>query len=175
MTNAYSHFIAKSTHTHYIALAKRMASHPIDFMGLDESVKSRIELLLANRKMSVNALAKASGLRESSIRAILNGTTRSTTLATVDKLAKGFDVPPGYLMNVDQAPIQATLLIELLKRLLRPLLHRERLIEAVAQSVVRAYAVGRDSGVDPLDPRDLDILTGLEVDRIQVEDKRSKA
>lgn len=136
-------------------------------MSLDDKLRLRLAALVEERGLSINALAAKAGLSESAIRAIRTGQTRSATRASVEKLAEALGVSPAHLLAIEQQPVNTDLLIELLKRLLRPLLQREDLIEHVARSLTRAYEVGRDSGVDPHNPREIDILTGLEVDRLQ--------
>lgn len=123
----------------------------------------------------MNALADKANMREGAVRAIMNGKTQSTRLSTVEALAGAFGVTSGHLLGVENAPINEDLFAELLKRLLRPLLQRDRLVDAAARSVLQAYVAGMRSGVDPHDQRDMDILTSLEVERLRKEALPSKA
>lgn len=129
---------------------------------------------MEERGLSVNETGKKADIRESSIRAILNGKTASATIGTVEKLANGLEMDVADLLGVERQPVKEELLVGLLKRLLRPLFHQESLVDQIAQSLLQAYAIGLDIGADPKNPRDLDMLTGLEVDRLQRANKKSK-
>lgn len=144
-------------------------------MGIDEILRQRIAMLLEEKDISVNALADKAEMREGAVRAIMNGKTQSTRLATVERIASAFGVTPGHLLGVESAPINEGLLSELLKRILRSVMQRERLVDSIAQSVLQAYVAGMRSGVDPHDQRDMDILTSLEVDRLRRASLQSKA
>ncbi len=60
----------------------------------------KVQVLLAERCLTIKELATASGLNEVAISRILNRKTKAT-YATIGKLAKGLNVPAAELMTDD--------------------------------------------------------------------------
>lgn len=145
------------------------------FMSLDEQFRERFDALAKARGDSVNAVAKRAQVAESTIRALLNEKTRSATLATVEKLAGGLNVTPAALLGLEAGPVNADLLAELVKRLLRSFVRHPQDLDAIARSVAQSYTIALRNGVDPRNPREIDLLTSAEVDRLRREGKSPKS
>ena len=61
-------------------------------MTIGEAVKLRILDLCAQRQISVNKLADASGVTQSTLNNIVSGRNKSTTVTTIKKLCDGLDI-----------------------------------------------------------------------------------
>lgn len=145
-------------------------------MSLDDSLRRQLDLLIDElAEGNVNGLARQSGIREGSIRAILDGTTQSTRLITVEKLAEGLGVTPGALLNTERAPLNYALLQKILERLLRNLQIDARTASAIARSVLQAYEDGIETGVNPDDPQDVDKITRSEARQLRDAMRQPKA
>lgn len=162
----YSQSFAKSSRSHYIALEKWLPAAVNEAMGLDDSFKRRLARLIQENDLSVNALGEACKLPESTIRAILQKREHSAKLSTVERLAKGLNVSAGDLLGIKSEPVNRALLAGILESLLSDFFPDKRTPMRVAQAVLRAYAVGIETGVNPGDPLDLTKITRSESDRL---------
>jgi len=168
MREPYSQYFANARGSHYIALAKGAARTTNGRMTLDDSFRRHLAALIDEKADgNVNAVAKAADVREGTIRAILDGTTQSTRLATIDKLAEGFGVSPGTLLGTEAAPLNYPLLQKVLEKLLRAILPEPKMAPLVARSVLRAYEVGVETGVNPDDPQDVEKITRSEARQLR--------
>lgn len=61
-------------------------------MNISQAVINRIEGLCRERNMSINALCNASGITQSTVNDIVNGTTYNAGIATIKKLCDGFGI-----------------------------------------------------------------------------------
>jgi transcriptional regulator with XRE-family HTH domain len=61
-------------------------------MGISEAVVQRILELCRERGLTVNALSNISGVTQSTVNDIINGTTRNPRIATIHKLCDGLDI-----------------------------------------------------------------------------------
>lgn len=61
-------------------------------MNISQAIIKRIMELCNERKISVNALSNLSGVTQSTVNDIVNGTTYNTGIATIKKLCDGLDI-----------------------------------------------------------------------------------
>ena len=61
-------------------------------MTVSEAVAKRIFELCDERKLTVNALCNLSGVTQSTVNDIVNGTTHSAGIATIKKLCDGLGI-----------------------------------------------------------------------------------
>ncbi len=61
-------------------------------MNVSEAVILRIKELCTQRHITVNALCNISGVTQSTVSDIVNGTTRNPGVATIKKLCDGLDI-----------------------------------------------------------------------------------
>lgn len=70
-------------------------------MNISQAVIKRIMELCDERKISVNALSNHSGVTQSTVNDIVNGTTYNTGIATIKKLCDGLDISVRDFFNSD--------------------------------------------------------------------------
>jgi len=61
-------------------------------MNISQSVVKRIEELCRERNLTINALSNASGVTQSTVNDIVNGTTYNTGIVTIKKLCDGLGI-----------------------------------------------------------------------------------
>lgn len=61
-------------------------------MRIQEATAKRIKVLCKERHISLNRLAYLSALSPGALRHIINGRTKSTTLATIQKVCDGLEI-----------------------------------------------------------------------------------
>lgn len=61
-------------------------------MNISQAVIKRIEELCIRRNLTINALSNVSGVTQSTVNDIVNGTTYNTGIATIKKLCDGFGI-----------------------------------------------------------------------------------
>lgn len=61
-------------------------------MNISKAVTTRIIELCDQRKLTINALCNISGVTQSTINDIVNGTTYSAGIATIKKLCDGLNI-----------------------------------------------------------------------------------
>lgn len=61
-------------------------------MNISQAVIKRIMELCSEREISVNALSNLSGVTQSTVNDIVNGTTYNAGIATIKKLCDGLDI-----------------------------------------------------------------------------------
>jgi len=61
-------------------------------MNISQAVIKRIMELCDERKISINALSNLSGVTQSTVNDIVNGTTYNAGIATIKKLCDGLDI-----------------------------------------------------------------------------------
>ena len=61
-------------------------------MNVSEAVASRIYELCGEESLSVNALCNMSGVTQSTVNDIVNGSTYNTGVATIQKLCDGLNI-----------------------------------------------------------------------------------
>ncbi|MGE5495934.1 MAG: helix-turn-helix domain-containing protein [Burkholderiales bacterium] len=61
-------------------------------MNLSKAVVKRILELCKERGITVNALSNISGVTQSTVNDIVNGTTRNPGIVTIKKLCDGFEI-----------------------------------------------------------------------------------
>ena len=70
-------------------------------MNISEAVIKRITDLCHERNMTINALSNASGITQSTVNDIVNGTTYNTGIATIKKLCDGLDISVREFFSAD--------------------------------------------------------------------------
>jgi transcriptional regulator with XRE-family HTH domain len=66
---------------------------------VSEAVALRIQTLCQEKNISVNRLAKLSGLSQSTVASIIDGRSNNPGLATLNKIAKGFGMSLQEFLN----------------------------------------------------------------------------
>jgi len=61
-------------------------------MNISQAVVKRIKLLCKEHKLTVNALSNASGVTQSTVNDIVNGTTYNAGIVTIKKLCDGLGI-----------------------------------------------------------------------------------
>lgn len=61
-------------------------------MNISEAVIKRIEELCDEKRLTINALSNISGVTQSTVNDIVNGTTYNAGIATIKKLCDGLEV-----------------------------------------------------------------------------------
>ena len=61
-------------------------------MNITEAIVGRILKLCRERKLTVNALCNLSGVTQSTVNDIINGTTRNPGIVTIKKLCDGLGI-----------------------------------------------------------------------------------
>lgn len=61
-------------------------------MNISEAIRKRILYLCDENDITVNALSDKSGITQSTLNDIVNGTTYSTGVATIQKMCDGLDI-----------------------------------------------------------------------------------
>ncbi len=61
-------------------------------MNISQAVIKRIEELCKRQNLTINALSNVSGVTQSTVNDIVNGTTYNTGIATIKKLCDGFGI-----------------------------------------------------------------------------------
>jgi transcriptional regulator with XRE-family HTH domain len=61
-------------------------------MNISQAVVKRIESLCKERKLTINALCTASGVTQSTVNDIVNGTTYNAGIITIKKLCDGLGI-----------------------------------------------------------------------------------
>ncbi|MDQ7093618.1 helix-turn-helix transcriptional regulator [Desulfosporosinus sp. PR] len=61
-------------------------------MNISQAVVKRIKILCKEQKLTVNALCNASGVTQSTVNDIVNGTTYNAGIVTIKKLCDGFGI-----------------------------------------------------------------------------------
>ena len=61
-------------------------------MNISQAVVKRIEELCRERNLTINALSNASGVTQSTVNDIVNGTTYNTGIVTIKKLCDGLGI-----------------------------------------------------------------------------------
>ncbi|HPT70487.1 MAG TPA: helix-turn-helix transcriptional regulator [Syntrophomonas sp.] len=61
-------------------------------MNISQAVTKRIKGLCKERKMTINALCNASGVTQSTVNDIVNGTTYNAGVVTIKKLCDGLGI-----------------------------------------------------------------------------------
>jgi len=61
-------------------------------MDISQSVICRILELCDERQLSINALSHASGITQSTLSDIVNGSTRNTGIITINKICQGLGI-----------------------------------------------------------------------------------
>ena len=79
-------------------------------MGFIDALIESIQELCEEKNISINMLAKRSGITQSTIDSILKGKSKNPTMNTIGKLAKGFDMPYpafySYVSNKERPPAE---------------------------------------------------------------------
>lgn len=70
-------------------------------MNISRAVVMRIEELCKERKMTINALCNASGITQSTVNDIVNGTTYNTGIVTIKKLCDGLGISVRNFFDCD--------------------------------------------------------------------------
>ena len=70
-------------------------------MNISQAVIKRIEGLCRERNLTINALCNASGVTQSTVNDIVNGTTYNTGIATIKKLCDGLEISARDFFNCD--------------------------------------------------------------------------
>ena len=68
-------------------------------MNISEAVTKRIYELCDERRLTINALCNLSGVTQSTINDIINGTTYSAGIATIKKLCDGLNISVREFFN----------------------------------------------------------------------------
>lgn len=71
-------------------------------MNYSQLYVSRIRKLCNKRKLSINALAKMSGVSQSTLDNIMNGNTKSPGVVTLHKLAITFNMTLAEFLDFDE-------------------------------------------------------------------------
>ena len=61
-------------------------------MNISQAIVKRIEGLCKERKLTINALSNASGVTQSTVNDIINGTTYNAGIVTIKKLCDGLGI-----------------------------------------------------------------------------------
>lgn len=61
-------------------------------MNISQAVIKRINELCNDRNLTINALCNISGVTQSTVNDIVNGTTHNTGIATIKKLCDGLEI-----------------------------------------------------------------------------------
>lgn len=61
-------------------------------MNVSQAVVNRIMELCDERNLTINALSNISGITQSTVNDIINGTTYNTGIATINKLCDGLEI-----------------------------------------------------------------------------------
>ena len=61
-------------------------------MSVGKAIGERIKQLCEEKEMSINGLAMASGVAQSTVNNIMDGSSKNPTVHTVYKLCKGFGI-----------------------------------------------------------------------------------
>ena len=61
-------------------------------MRISEAVVKRLYQLCDERNLTVNKISNISGITQSTVSDIVNGTTNNTGIATIKKLCDGFEI-----------------------------------------------------------------------------------
>lgn len=61
-------------------------------MNISQAVIKRIDELCNDRNLTINALCNISGITQSTVNDIVNGTTYNTGIATIKKLCDGLEI-----------------------------------------------------------------------------------
>ena len=61
-------------------------------MNISQGVVKRIEELCRERNLTINALSNISGVTQSTVNDIINGTTYNSGIATIKKLCDGLEI-----------------------------------------------------------------------------------
>ena len=70
-------------------------------MRLSEAIVRRISELCEERKITVNKASNWSGVTQSTVSDIVNGTTKNPTVSTIKKLCDGFEISIREFFNSD--------------------------------------------------------------------------
>lgn len=70
-------------------------------MNISQAVINRIEGLCRERNLSINALCNVSGITQSTVNDIMNGTTHNAGIATIKKLCDGLGISVRYFFDCD--------------------------------------------------------------------------
>jgi len=70
-------------------------------MNVSQAVVKRIEGLCRERKLTINALCNISGVTQSTVNDIVNGTTYNAGIVTIKKLCDGLEISVRDFFNCD--------------------------------------------------------------------------
>lgn len=70
-------------------------------MNISQGVVKRIEELCRERNLTINALSNISGVTQSTVNDIINGTTYNSGIATIKKLCDGLEISVRDFFNCD--------------------------------------------------------------------------
>lgn len=108
---------------------------------------------------SNNALALASDLSEGSIRQALQENGTAPKIDTVEKIANGLGVDLGWLLGVNEQPVNYDLLQALVQLFLESYESSPLLRQQFAHMIARAYEDALLHSISAQDLRDLQLLT----------------
>lgn len=70
-------------------------------MNISQAVIKRIDELCRDRNLTINALCNLSGVTQSTVNDIVNGTTYNAGVATIKKLCDGLEISVRDFFNSD--------------------------------------------------------------------------
>ena len=75
---------------------------------MEDRIIFNIDVMLANRKMSVTRLSEEVGITIANLSVLKNGKARALKISTLAKLCKALDCQPGDLLEYQKGPEEKT-------------------------------------------------------------------